>query len=469
VAALSQIPVVGGGISGLACAWRLKQLGLPVLLLERSPRFGGVIDTVDQDSFRFDIGPQSFMNTQAVSELIGELGLRGELLEANPRAPRYILKHGRLAPAPLSPPQLLLTPLLSIGTKLRILSEPFRHTRPPDSDESIAAFVRRKFGPDLLANLVAPFVSGVWAGDPEKLSLASSFPSVRQLEERYGSVIRGQMKERRKSGSGRPSLCNFPGGIRRLVDALAVKLGQSAITGAEIVAIRGSSGSAHRMFELTYRLGGAMQSLSSTALVVAAPADETARLLSGIAPGFAESLGRIEYAGVAQVSAGYGLEQINYWNAEKGLEGFGFLVPRAEGLRLLGTVWNSSLFAERAPTGMVTFTSFLGGMTDSEIVSKTPGQIAVIANSELASILGITGEPAGQHVSSWRRALPQYNIGHQGVVSAVRDLTVRTPGIFLAGNYFAGPSIGACIENANEVAHNVARFCSSADSSTAKR
>ena len=462
MSALSQIPVIGGGISGLACAWRLKQLGLPVLLLERSPRFGGVIDTVDHDSFRFDVGPQSFANTQAVSDLIDELGLSSELLQADPRAPRYILKHGLLVPAPLSPPQVLLTPLLSIGTKLRILSEPFRRTRPPGTDESIAAFVRRKFGPDLLANLVAPFVSGVWAGDPEKLSLASSFPSVRQLEERYGSVIRGQMKQRRKSGSVRPYLSNFPGGIKRLVDTLAAKLGELALTGAETITIRGSSKSKQQTFELTYRLGGTTQSLSSTALVLATPADDTARLLNGIASGFGDLLGRIEYAGVAQVSAGYGLEQINYWNAEKGLEGFGFLVPRAEGLRLLGTVWNSSLFAERAPTGMATFTSFLGGMTDPEILSKTPGQIAAIANSELATILGITGEPAGQHVSCWRRALPQYDIGHQGVVSAVRDLTARTPGLFLAGNYFAGPSIGACIENANEVARNVARFCAAA-------
>lgn len=455
---LSHIPVIGGGISGLACAWRLKQLGLPVLLLERRPRFGGVIDTLDHDSFRFDIGPQSFMNTQAVSELIAELGLGSELLQADPRAPRYILKHGRLVPAPLTPPQLLFTPLLSVGTKLRILSEPFRRARPPDADESIAGFVRRKFGPDLLANLVAPLVSGVWAGDPEKLSLASSFPGVRRLEERYGSVIRGQMKERAKNGAGRPSLCNFPGGIKRLVDALAAKLGEAALAGAELVAIRASSAPQPRSFELKYKVGGAMQSLTSTAVVVATPADETARVLNGLAPAFGESLGRIEYAGVAQVSAGYGLEQINYWNAEKGLEGFGFLVPRTEGLRLLGTVWNSSLFQERAPTGMATFTSFLGGATDPEILSKTPEQIAAIANSELASILGITGEPAGQHVSCWRRALPQYNIGHQAIVSAVRDLTARMPGLFLAGNYFAGPSIGACIENANDVARNVARF-----------
>ena len=452
-----KILIIGGGISGLACAWRLRQLGQPVLLLERSPRFGGVIDTIEQEGFRFDIGPQSFTDTKAVSELIDELGLRSELLRADPRAPRYILKGGRLVPAPLSPPQLFLTPLLGARTKLRILSEPLRHTRPPDTDESVAAFTRRKFGADLLENLVGPFISGVWAGDPEKLSLASAFPTLRRFEERYGSVIRGQIKQRRESGK-RPSLCNFRGGLKVLVAALAQKLGDSALSGAEISGIRRSPGANSRAFEVTYRHGETTQSLNVDAAIVATPADETARLLRGIEPGFGEVLGRIEYASVAQVSAGYGLEQISYWNAEHGLEGFGFLVPRSEGLRILGTVWNSALFPERAPRGMVSFTSFLGGMTDPEIVSYGPDQIAAIALSELSSILGITASPAAHHLARWQHALPQYNLGHQGVIADLRKLCARTPGIFLAGNYFAGPALGACVEHANEVAQSVARF-----------
>lgn len=461
MATASKILVIGGGISGLACAWRLGQLGLPVLLLERGPRFGGVIDTIDQDGFRFDIGPQSFTNTQPLSELIEELGLGGELLTADPHAPRYILKHGRLVPAPLSPPQLLLTPLLSLRTKLRVISEPLRRTRPPQTDESVAAFIRRKFGADLLENLVAPFISGVWAGDPEKLSLASSFPSVRRLEERYGSVIRGQLKQRRGGGRKRASLCNFRGGLKALVAALATRLGDSAHIEAEIAALRRSSGAGQPTFEIAYKVGGSTESISPRALVLATPADETARLLNGVAPGFGELLGRIEYAGVVQVSAGYGLEQINYWNAEKGLEGFGFLVPRTERLRLLGTVWNSSLFAGRATEGMVCFTSFLGGTTDPEIVSKNPDEIAAIAHSELASVLGLTDKPVAQRITRWARGLPQYNIGHQGITSALQNFCARTPGIFLAGNYFAGPSIGACVEHANEIAQQVARFCSS--------
>ena len=462
MAIVSKILVIGGGISGLACAWRLRQLGRPVLLLERGPRFGGVIDTIEQNGFRFDIGPQSFTNTQALFELIDELGLGSELLQADPRAPRYILRHGRLVPAPLSPPQLLLTPLLSARTKLRIISEPFRHTRPPETDESVAAFVRRKFGSDLLANLVAPFISGVWAGDPEKLSLASAFPSVRGLEERYGSVIRGAMKQRRQSGGKRSSLCNFRGGLSRLAAAIAAQLGDSALTGAEITAIRRSPEANSHSFEVTYKFGAATESLGIAAVVVALPADEAARLLASFHPKFGGLLGKVEYAGVAQVSAGYRLDQINYRNVETGLKGFGFLVPRSEGLRLLGTVWNSSLFRGRAPGGMASFTSFLGGMTDPEIVSYSPERLAAIAHSELSSVLGITGAPVLQHVACWQRALPQYNIGHHGVTSALRTLCAETPGVFLAGNYFAGPSIGACVEHANEVARNVADFCSAA-------
>jgi oxygen-dependent protoporphyrinogen oxidase len=452
--------VIGGGISGLACAWRLHQLRQPVLLLERGRRLGGVIETVEQEGFRFDLGPQSFANTQALCELIDELGLGSELVRADPGAPRYILKRARLVPAPLSPPQLLLTSLLTLRTKARILSEPLQRTRPPAIDESIAAFVRRKFGADLLENVVAPFVSGVWAGDPEKLSLASAFPAVRRLEERYGSVIRGALKQRRESSGKRPSLCNFRGGVSALITELTKKLGDSALKGAEITRIRHASEPTSNRFEVTYKLRGAEQSLSVPAVVVATPTDETAHLLHELEPKFGGLLARIEYASVAQVSAGYGLEQINYWNSEKGLEGFGFLVPRSEGLRLLGTVWNSSLFPERAPHGMVCFTSFLGGTTDPEIASYSPERIAAIAHSELSSILGITGDPAAQHISCWQRALPQYNIGHQETIASLKELSARTPGIFLAGNYFAGPAIGACVEHADEVAQCVSHFCS---------
>jgi protoporphyrinogen/coproporphyrinogen III oxidase len=462
VPASKKILIIGGGISGLACAWRLRQMGFDVLLLERSARFGGVIDTVQRDGFRFDVGPQSFLNTAAISKLIEELALGSELVQADPRAPRYILKGGRLLPAPLSPPRFLLTSLLSAKTKLRLLSEPFRHTKPPEREESVAGFVRRKFGEDLLNNLVAPLISGIWAGDPEKLSLTSAFPSLRRSEERYGSVVRGAIKERRQSGGTRARHCSFRKGVSTLTNALARKIGEAAVSGAEIAALHQSSAEQRTTFQVTYSQGGVNRVVEAAAVVSAVPTGAAARLLAPIAGGFGEILAEIEYVAVAQVLAGYRLEQIARRNASSSLAGFGFLVPRAEGLRLLGTVWNSSLFPDCVPrgeAGMASFTSFLGGATDPQICSMNEAEIAAIAHAELASVLGITGAPVAQHVARWERALPQYNIGHARLVRGLEELCARTPGIFLAGNYIAGPSIGACVEQANSVAEAVARFC----------
>jgi oxygen-dependent protoporphyrinogen oxidase len=288
------IVIIGGGISGLSCAWRLRKLGLPALLLERSPRFGGVIATHHQDGFRFDIGPQSFLAGESLLSLIDELGITDQLRKAPARSPRYILYRGRLVKAPLGPFDLLRTQLIGFGTKLRLVSEPFRNSRPPQGDESVAQFVRRKFGADLLANLVAPFVSGVYAGDPEKLSLASALPAVRKYEEKYGSVIRGAVRSQRESGAGqRAPLCNFAGGVTALTGALASQLGACARSGVEILSIRQRSARPADGFDISYQQDGAAQSLNAAAVVVATPTDAAGQLLAAIEPGFAEVLNQI--------------------------------------------------------------------------------------------------------------------------------------------------------------------------------
>jgi oxygen-dependent protoporphyrinogen oxidase len=501
------ILVIGGGISGLACAWQLRKTGLPVILLERSARFGGVIDSAERNGFHFDVGPQSFSATEPLTKLIEELGLAGEVLRADPRAPRYILLGGRLVRVPMGLGELLRTPLISWRTKLRFLREPFGRTRPPEGDESIASFVRRKFGEDLLTNLVAPFVSGVYAGDPEKLSLNSAFPGLREFEERFGSVIRGAIKSRRKGGGGRPSLCNFKNGTVALTAALGDKLGAAAICGAEITAVRRRATAGYTVvsgggagFEISYNVAGVTNSLDVSAIVVAVPTDEAARLLSGIEPRFAATLSRIEYASVAQVCTGYRLAQIGGTRVDRAggssnssnsldsrrsaepqagadaasspagrmnaLRGFGFLVPRTEHLRILGTVWNSALFPRRVfgstgdgpVTDRASFTSFVGGATDAGICQQSNDEIAQIVQQELSSVMGITGPPAAIHVARWGRAIPQYNIGHARLVAELRELCAETPGIFLAGNYLSGPSLGACVEQASKIADSVALF-----------
>jgi oxygen-dependent protoporphyrinogen oxidase len=472
------ILVIGGGISGLSCAWQLRQRRLPVVLLERSGRFGGVIDRADKNGCHFDVGPQSFSATEPISRLIEQLGLAGEVLRADPRAPRYILLRGRLVPAPMSPVGILATPLIGWRTKLRLLAEPFQRTRPPECDESIAAFVRRKFGEDLLNNLVAPFVSGVYAGDPERLSLASAFPDLQRLEERYGSVIRGTMKSRRKGGGPRPTLCNFKNGMTTLTSALASQLGADAVPRAEVTMIRRSDTG----FQVRYRVDGLEKSLDARAIVMATPTPEAAQLLSEIEPRLGKALGQIAYASVVQVCTAYRIEPIragrpsdsHQHDATSGPQGFGFLVPRTENLRILGTVWNSALFPGEESGGgdsdlgtgkTVKFTSFLGGATDPEICQRSDDEIARIVHQELSQILSgvmrISGPPAAAHVARWMRALPQYNMGHARVVAELAVLCSNTPGVFLTGNYLAGPSLGACVEQARSVAGDVERFAAS--------
>lgn len=172
----NSVAVIGGGISGLSCAWRLQKLGIPVTLLEGEEHAGGLIGTVKQNGFLFESGPQSFQATDILFDLIRQLGIEGELCEANPRAPRYVLRHGKMQKVPMSPQGILTSSLLSAGSRWKVVSEPLHRTRPPSEEESVAAFVRRKFGHEILEYLVSPFVSGVYAGDPEKLSLRAAFP-----------------------------------------------------------------------------------------------------------------------------------------------------------------------------------------------------------------------------------------------------------------------------------------------------
>ena len=196
-----QVAVIGGGISGLACAYRLKQLGVQVTVVEAADRVGGLIGTIEREGFLFESGPQSFQGTDVLRGLIGQLGIEAELCQADPKAPRFVLRHGRLRKLPMSPQAVLTSSLLRPGSRWKVASEPFRRTKPPHQEESVAEFVRRKFGHEILEYLVAPFVSGIYAGDPEKLSLRAAFPSLDEWEREYGSVLRGAMKSRSRPRS----------------------------------------------------------------------------------------------------------------------------------------------------------------------------------------------------------------------------------------------------------------------------
>ena len=448
-----QVVVVGGGVSGLACAVRLEQLNVPVTLLEAGETVGGLLSTVEKDGFLFESGPQSFQGTERLLGLIGDLGIEAELCRADPRAPRYVLRHGRLRKIPMSPQAILGSSLLGVGARWKVVSEAFRKTTPPSEEESISAFVRRKFGHEILEYLVSPFVSGVYAGDPEQLSLRAAFPTLDEWEREYGSVLRGAMKSRRenRNTAGAPPLCSFRRGLSALTQAMAMKLGEAVIRTRtcvdSITVARGSEGAG---LEVRFRRADGGGTLRAPAVVMAAPAHVAAPVIAPLDRHLADKLSGIVYASLAVVATGYYNKQTS-----APLDGFGVLIPRSERRRTLGIVWNTSLFAGRAPAGQMVITSFLGGATDPGVAAKPAQEIAALVQKDHEEILGITGSPIASMIWVHQKALPQYNLGHGHIVEAIREAERSMAGLYFAGNYLEGPSIGRCVESGFQAAESV--------------
>lgn len=442
--------VIGSGISGLTCAFRLRQLGIDVTVLEASQRAGGLIGTEEKKGFLFESGPQSFLATEGLLGLLRDTGLEKDLLTADARAPRFVMRRGRLEQVPMGPVPLLTTSLLGLGAKLRLMAEPFGRSRPPDAEESVADFVRRKFGNEILDYLVAPFVSGVYAGDPETLSWKSAFPAAYAWEVEHGSVVRGAFRKPSGERKPRPQLCSFRRGMSTLTQGVAERLGSSVHTGTRVESLATAKSEGAPLYDLSVSYQGTAEQMTARAVIVAAPAYIASHILRGILPEAAKCLSGIAYAPVAVVAEAYRREQIGH-----PLRGFGFLVPRIEHLRTLGTVWNSSLFPGRGPDGTVVLTSFAGGATDPHTVEMESKEIAEIVDRETGRVLSISGPPAEQSVWRWERALPQYNLGHAERTAAIGQELARAPGLFLAGNYLEGPSIGECASKGFKTAEAV--------------
>jgi oxygen-dependent protoporphyrinogen oxidase len=444
-----QALVVGGGISGLVCAYALRKAGLDAHLFEASPRPGGVIQSIARDGFLFELGPQSFSGTAPLRALFQDLGISDQVVQAPAHAPRYVLVDGALRPVPLSPPAFFTSSLISVSTKWALVRDLLGKSVAPDGDESIADFVRRKFSPQLLDRLVGPFVSGVYAGDPERLSLRSTFQPLHEAEKSAGSIIRGMLRAAKtKTGPReRPTLLAFRDGNETLIHALSNILGPSLHTGSSITGVSVQNGGS---FDVQFEAHGASESISAKSLIFAVPTNVSTKLLLHLDPSFESLLAPIEYAPVAVVSLGYRISDIAH-----SLDGFGFLVPRSSGLRVLGTVWNSSLFPGRAPEGHALLTSFVGGATDPTAASLPAEALTSLVHREISPILSISAEPVFSNATFWPRALPQYNLGHGDRLAAVARLLRKHPGIWLAGNYLRGPAIGSCVEQALAVADEV--------------
>ncbi len=449
--------VVGGGVTGLATAWWLKKSGLDVLALESDDAVGGTMKTLREDGWLIESGPNTALETTPLfATLGGDCGIAGEVRYGNEKANRrYILRGGTLHLLPMTPGGLLGSRLWSWRGKLRLAGEPFIGRG--RKDETIAEFVERRLGREFLDYAINPFVAGVYAGDPARLSVRAAFPKLYALEERYGGLIRGQIqgaRERRRraeKAKDRARLFSYAEGMQTLPEALGRALGESLLTGAAVQEIRVlDSGGEGARFEVQGKHKGVPARFFCSVLVTAVPADRAAGLIRPLDPAVASALREIPYPPVAEVFLGFRADQVR-----RPLDGFGFLVPEKEGRQILGTLWSSTLFEGRAPKGHVALTTFIGGSRQSDLALKPDGILLDSALSELRPLLGIDGKPGFARIIRWQRAIPQYEIGHLEKMRSLQEFEQRIPGLFVTGNFRGGISVGDCMVSADQTALHV--------------
>lgn len=443
--------VVGAGISGLVCAWQLQNAGARVAVVEAAPRAGGAIGTRRADGVLVEAGPNSMLETTPrIGELVQALGLQSERVEPGPEAKkRYILRDGRVQPVPTSPGAFLGTSLFSWGAKLALAREPFVGRGPADREESVADFVRRRLGQEFLDYAINPFVSGVYAGDPEKLSVRAAFPRLVELEQRYGGLIRGQImgaRERKRSAEkskNTASMMTFRSGMQAMTDALAARLA-TFVTGAAVMGLERTTGG----FRATAADG---RTFDAADVVLAVPAYATRPLVAALAPAAAQALAGMIYPPVVSVVSAYRREDVSH-----PLDGFGFLVPEKEKRRILGTIFSSSLFPGRGPDGMVVLTTFVGGMRQPELARAPDADVLALVQAENAALLGAAPRAAMVELTRWAQAIPQYSLGHLERVAATDAAQAALPGLHFCANWRGGISVGDCIKSGFATAERIA-------------
>ncbi|MGE0707245.1 MAG: protoporphyrinogen oxidase [Planctomycetota bacterium] len=420
--------VVGAGVAGLVCATALARAGRRVLVLEADALPGGWCRTERRGGYLFERGPQTFRAAEgdALTRAAAWAGIAGEVVPAAPEAKRrYVLRGGALHAVPRG-----LLSVLSPGGVLRMLSEPLRagQHRP---GESVAAFARRRLGAEATRVLVDAGVSGVFAGDAERLELESAFPSLAAAEARHGGLFRAQ-----RAGFFPPrQIGAFEGGMGRLSEALAEDLGEALRLGTRVLALEPPT--ADRPWRV-HAAGDAGEEVhTAPRLALAIPAHAAAPLLAPLDPELGLLLEGIRSASVAVVGLGY--DRAAFRGAAP--EGFGFLAPRGEGLRALGCIYVSSLFPGAAPPGKVLLRVLLGGARDPGAVRLAPDALLARVRAELEPLLGIAREPEQVHVQRHARAIPQYEPGHAARVRAIEARAARLPGLALLGNAYRGVSV----------------------------
>jgi oxygen-dependent protoporphyrinogen oxidase len=457
---MPRVTIVGGGISGLTVAYALLNSSqIEVMVLEADSRPGGKIWTDRVDGFLCERGPNGFLDNRPQTLLLcEELGLE-PLRGSEDAKRRYIFSKGRLYLLSESPISFLRSGLISWHGKLRMGYELFAPKGP--EDESVADFVRRRLGEEALEKLIDPMCSGIFAGDPHKMSIRYCFPRIKELEQQYGSLIRAMIKlqkARKKESKVRGqesgekvgpvptgNLTSFYNGAQTLTDALAKRLEGRVRLGVSVQSIE--------LEGKLYKLHTSKGIINADIVVLASPAYASAEILRGLDLRLSRILLDIPYAPVSVICLGYRREKVIH-----SLKGFGFLIPHIEGKRLLGTLWDSSIFPNRAPDGYVLLRSMVGGARSPALAMLDDTQLINTVLDELRPIVFLGSEPDMVRVYRWEKAIPQYVMGHGERLQIIDERLRSFPGLYITGNAYRGVGMNDCIENAYKIADKVLRF-----------
>lgn len=451
------VAIIGGGISGLTALHYLRSQKpeLTVHLFESDTRLGGTIGTDHVDGYSFDWGPNGFLDREPLTlQLCDELGLKDELERANNNVSnRFILRGGRLRSVPMSPPAFMRSDILSWPGKLRLMWEPFASGPPDGVDESIYDFVRRRIGHEAADYLVQPMVSGVYGGMADRLSLKSCFSIMHKMESEHGSLFKAMMakkREAKKSGkrSGGPAgpagwLTSFHGGLFKIIERFGERYGDSISTGKCV----SETGRDEGRTKLIFTDGS---SASGKSVILALPSNHASKITKRLSAKLAGALASIEYAPISVVCLGYDQNAI-----ESNLDGFGFLVPAREPQRILGSIWTSSIFRDRAPKGKVQFRTMIGGDGDHDSQKLSDDQLIELTRRDLGQILKIKGEPEMVRIYRWEHGIPQFKIGHSDRLAAIEKELNRLGDLYVTGNAYYGIGLNDCVKQSHRVVQDI--------------
>ncbi|MGK0290054.1 MAG: oxygen-dependent protoporphyrinogen oxidase [bacterium] len=456
-----KLVIVGGGISGLTLAYELIDKGLnsnDLFLLESEERVGGKITAIGKQGFRVEGGPNGFLDSKPPTiELCKKLGIADQMLTSSDLArKRYVFANHQLHQLPESPSTLLKSSLLSFGAKCRLCCEPFIPKYKLHKDETLESFAIRRLGKEAYEKLLDPMVSGVFAGNPELMSLRSSFPRIWEIEQEYGSLIRGMFKLRKKmkqtgssvAGPG-GKLTSFEPGLSKLPEVLAEKLGSVIRTNSKVERIE-KNGDQWNVY-----LQGGKCMVTADTLALMSPAYASADLLEPLNAEFAEATRQIPYAHTTVLGLGYKKKDFPHH-----LNGFGFLIPSKEKSEILGCLWTSSIFpSDRCPDDSVLLRIIMGGARRPDLVKFSEDELLDKALNALKETMGIQEKPSFVAIQKWDQAIPQYLVHHEKILKKIEIFRKQYQGLYLGGNAYRGVSLPDCVANSTKLAEQIIKEC----------